>query len=344
MQADIIEQWLSRFTPARGVNDSIGLPIVLATEIGLSRTENQDRAASLIAGPTISTSQSIIAIAIADGMGGMRDGGKCASLALSSFFSHLAHSQEPDLKGLVENAVLFANSEVFSLYGGKGGSTLATVVISSTGDSVLAHLGDSRIFLARQHEKVTRLTIDDSLEEAVGGHGRELLQYVGMGLGCKPHISDTPHNSTRLILTTDGIHFLEHSLLYRVFQNCHHNRALVDRLAALTRWAGGPDNATAAIVDVASIQKNFPTLTPHQVTVSDPFSSIYFAPEQKRLSMPTKETASVVGEAGYSSQSKKEEPVAEKLKKTRKRKKTSVQLEFKVEPLSVTDDKIEDSK
>ena len=42
-----IASWLSRAGPERSVNQCFDLPIVLATDIGLQRSENQDRVAAL---------------------------------------------------------------------------------------------------------------------------------------------------------------------------------------------------------------------------------------------------------------------------------------------------------
>jgi len=78
--------WLSRPVPERDQNQCFDFPAVLATDIGLQRKENQDRVAALRISAKQS-SQPIIAVVVADGMGGMRDGAKCATFAATKAFS-----------------------------------------------------------------------------------------------------------------------------------------------------------------------------------------------------------------------------------------------------------------
>ena len=120
-----IASWLSRAGPERSVNQCFDLPIVLATDIGLQRSENQDRVAALRIGTRTSGGQPLIAVAVADGMGGMRDGGKCATLALSSFFYALTIYRGHDIQRRANAAISYANDEVFRFAAGKGGATLS---------------------------------------------------------------------------------------------------------------------------------------------------------------------------------------------------------------------------
>lgn len=79
---DKIAAWLSRTGPDRSLNQCFDLPIVLGTDVGLQRSENQDRVGALRIGSKTTGGRPLIAIAVVDGMGGMRDGGACATLAL----------------------------------------------------------------------------------------------------------------------------------------------------------------------------------------------------------------------------------------------------------------------
>jgi hypothetical protein len=42
-----VEGWLSRSVPERAINDCFGKSVALATDVGLERSENQDRVASM---------------------------------------------------------------------------------------------------------------------------------------------------------------------------------------------------------------------------------------------------------------------------------------------------------
>src|ERR1700743_1651832 len=108
-----IASWLSRAGPERSLNQCYGLPVILATDIGLQRSENQDRVAALRINSKTIAGRPLFAVAVADGMGGMREGGKCATLALSSFFYALTLYRGVDLRRRAEAAISHANDEVF---------------------------------------------------------------------------------------------------------------------------------------------------------------------------------------------------------------------------------------
>lgn len=175
-----ISVWLARSAPNRALNQCFDLPIVLATDIGLQRSENQDRVAALRINSKGSGGRPLIAVAVVDGMGGMRDGGQCATLALSSFFFALTLYRGFDLYRRATAAIAYANDQVFKFASGKGGSTFSALLIDHDRRPLLINIGDSRIYAFGGNSPVERLTRDDSLAEAVGGHGRELLQFVGM--------------------------------------------------------------------------------------------------------------------------------------------------------------------
>ena len=244
--------WLSRAGPERSVNSCVSLPVALATDIGLQRTENQDRVAALRISSNANGGRSLVAVAVADGMGGMRDGGKCATLALASFFYALTLHRNHDLQRRAVAAISHANSEVFKFAGGKGGATLSAVLLDQDLRPFIVNLGDSRVY-AFGGEKVERLTRDDSLAEAVGGHGRELLQFVGMGEGMQPHVEAVSLGISNLAITTDGIHFIEAQTLESILSNANELRSAAERLAALARWCGGPDNASSAMIDMKAL-------------------------------------------------------------------------------------------
>lgn len=125
----------------------------------------------------------------------------------------------------------------------------AVVVEPSLAPSVV-NVGDSRVYCdvtaPNGSRTLDRLTVDDSLADAFGGEGRDLLQFIGMGEGLTPHIRDVPSEAQGLLITTDGVHFLDSTLFSQIFLKSDTLRQAVDRLAALARWFGGPDNATIA--------------------------------------------------------------------------------------------------
>jgi serine/threonine protein phosphatase PrpC len=268
-----IEGWLSRLAPERAINSCFGLSAVLATDIGLERTENQDRVAAM----KISASPNgrpLIAVVVADGMGGMRDGGKCATLALSSFFYALISNRGAETEKRAEAAIAYANQNVFSFANGKGGATLSAILVDHELRPLIVHVGDSRIYSFGSGAPVNRLTTDDSLAETVGGYGRELLQFVGMGEGLQPHLIPIVDHSRQLAITTDGIHFTESATLESVLKHSSALKSASERLSALARWCGGPDNASSAIVDLPSIMQEVLKSEDTGIELWDPFGSL----------------------------------------------------------------------
>jgi PPM family protein phosphatase len=269
-----IAAWLARTVPERALSQCHDLAVVLTTDIGLHRSENQDRVAALRVSGKATDNQPLIAVAVADGMGGMRDGAACANLALSSFFYALVLNRTFGIEERTLAAMRHANDAVFNFAKGKGGATLSAVLLDRESRPFIAHLGDTRIYAFGGSTDINRLTIDDSLAEAVGGHGRELLQFVGMGEGMQPHVKPISADIPKLAITTDGIHFIEASTLASVLMHSPSLRAASERLAALARWCGGPDNASSALVDLKSLTQDVHAGTENAVELWDPFGSV----------------------------------------------------------------------
>jgi serine/threonine protein phosphatase PrpC len=269
-----IEAWLSRAVPERAVNQCFDLSAVLATDVGLQRSENQDRVAALRINAKNTSGRPLIAVAVADGMGGMRDGARCATLALSSFFYALTLYRSHEIEKRANAAIAHANDAVFRFAGGKGGTTLSAVVLDHELRPFIVHLGDSRIYSFGGGAKVERLTTDDSLAEAVGGHGRDLLQFVGMGEGMQPHVKLIPVSLRQLAITTDGIHFIESATLESVLSNAARLKPASERLSALARWCGGPDNASSALIDLQLLMQEIRNGTDTGIQLWDPFGSL----------------------------------------------------------------------
>jgi serine/threonine protein phosphatase PrpC len=136
------------------------LPMAIATDIGLVRAENQDRAVIFRAQLTGDT-PTIIAV-ICDGMGGMKEGGVCSALAISNFLSSYIDNRDIPIKSRIIQAVIQANNAVFAQYKGSGGSTLSAWVIEDEANILGVNVGDSRIYSIGT-DNINQLSIDDTL-------------------------------------------------------------------------------------------------------------------------------------------------------------------------------------
>ena len=270
-------RWLSRKTPSAQTNADISLPVVLATDVGLIRNENQDRVAALRVNTTSANGQTFAVIAVSDGMGGMRDGAECATRAISALFHEVVRFRNLPPKDRIERAVESANTLVHEYAGGKGGATLSALLVTADQGAWIANVGDSRVYgvEGKESQKVIRLTVDDTLEEAVGGHGRELLQFIGMGPGMRPHISKVSSDIDRVLISSDGVHFIAPEMLCDTFLNVQSNFELAEQLLAIARWRGAPDNASLAAISLTQLISELPKTDESGVEVWDAFTGLH---------------------------------------------------------------------
>jgi PPM family protein phosphatase len=246
--------WFNRKTIANSVR-RVGISsIALSTDTGITRTENQDRCAVLRT--RSEDGKAIVVIAVCDGMGGMISGGDCAARTIASFFLGCSHSSYATLEKTLLKATLLANEMVSSAHSGKGGSTLSAIALDSDGRLVGVNVGDSRLYCNYSAE-LLKISNDDTLSGQLNAHynlysdQNGLLQYIGIGKEISPHILPIPYhqeNEYRAIITSDGVHFLGSHLMRAIIQNAADSAKAAQRLTDLSKWCGGNDNATAAIV------------------------------------------------------------------------------------------------
>lgn len=249
--------WLQRETGSSGVRKVAPLRGAIASEIGNVRSDNQDKA---IAFKGVDAHGRDYAVAVvADGIGGMNDGAACAALAIASFSSAICELPQIDSSSPTARmiqAANFANEAVYRDYLGRGGSTLVAVLFTSGTPPIWVSAGDSRIYLHSGHA-LKLLTTDDTIAGQLNRGGRvpaehsKILQFVGMGKGLEPHVGDVKEAlEGQLILTTDGVHYLEEDSEW--FKSIIHNApdagTTAKRLVDVAKWCGGPDNATLACV------------------------------------------------------------------------------------------------
>ncbi|WP_409011714.1 PP2C family protein-serine/threonine phosphatase [Aeromonas salmonicida] len=274
MFQELLQKHLARGVLSRGLHSIDGGAIAIASDLGIKRTENQDRAAVM----KFRTRTALYTLAaVVDGMGGMRDGEQAAELAISTFFSSVLGSIHLGSEQAITQATLAANNAVFAFANGKGGSTLSALLLCSDDVNVTVNVGDSRIYAKDSAlNKLIRLSVDDSLAEAVGGSGTELLQFIGMGEGIKPHVAPLKSEVSQIYLTTDGVHYIEPKTLSDIVESAERVNQIVERLIATARWCGGPDNASICAVDLELLTFEEHVDETTVIKVSDPYTSMQF--------------------------------------------------------------------
>lgn len=207
--------WLLRRTATAGIRRVVSIGAAVATEIGNVRDENQDRA--VIARGRDKQGQEYAVLAVADGIGGMRDGSMCAAMALGTFLAVLdqhARSGVGDSEEWIRRAAHAANQAVFDRFRGDGGSTLVALVIRSGHPTFWLSVGDSRVYCANG-KNLRQVSVDDTIAgqlgktPEVGFEQSKLIQFIGMGNELEPHIASIDgERCDTVILTTDGVHYL----------------------------------------------------------------------------------------------------------------------------------------
>jgi len=223
----------------------------LNSDIGLKRSDNQDRTAALYVNTGGTLKQSFYCFVLCDGMGGMKDGSLAASIAVSTFIESLiVYRKELPEKRLLVSA-LAANDAVKSSNG--GGSTLSAILIAE--DKVFSlNAGDSRIYSTAKDGIVRRHTTDDNLKEFAGGEDERLLQYIGMGEGLRPHIKPVAVDFELIFLTSDGVHSLDENVFNKIVKHSNSATELCGRLVSTAVWTGGHDNASVIGVSKSVIE------------------------------------------------------------------------------------------
>ncbi|SFF09373.1 hypothetical protein SAMN04488523_1182 [Sulfitobacter brevis] len=166
-----LSQWLLRQTSDHGLRRVALFGGALASEIGNVRQDNQDKAVWVRASD--SNGRQFTAVVVADGMGGMREGEKCASTAIGAFVSSLISTADrfSNTINWVTSALNNANDAVFEGYQGKGGTTVVALVVREQSRPVWASAGDSRVY-SFTSQKLRQLSIDDTIAGQLGKVGR----------------------------------------------------------------------------------------------------------------------------------------------------------------------------
>lgn len=274
----MLAAWFMRRTAPRGVRRVAQFDAALASDIGSVREENQDRVA-IVRGRDHQGQPFILAM-LADGMGGMKAGAECAALTLGAFIDSLVTdariSKDAPGEWLIRGAHR-ANKAVHSKFAGEGGSTLVAALLM---EGVAPHwlsVGDSRAYQAGLGH-LRQLSLDDTLEGQLGkasaGRSRDLLQFIGIGDALEPHIGAMSSDSATILLTSDGVHFINADLLAKVIYHAPNLGYCANRLTDLAKMLGGPDNASVVAVSFNALKVNVETHISGVYEVWDPFGEL----------------------------------------------------------------------
>lgn len=215
---------------------------------------------------------------VADGMGGHSLGERASAVASRTIAREiisrlylpylvdpetLASADRPPLNDVMRAALEEANRSVASLVP-EGGTTGTAALVF--GDRVtIAHVGDSRVYLVMP-DHFERLTRDHSLVERLqelgqlsaqeaAVHPQKNVLYRALGQGDGLEVDVASHQlpvGSRLLLCSDGLWgYIPEDMLIDVVRRGPTAQAACERLVQSANDAGGPDNISAILVELA---------------------------------------------------------------------------------------------
>ena len=252
---------------------------ILASTIGLVRSENQDRVVLAEFNPASNDRENFLLVALCDGMGGGVEGGRCAEIALTSIVDALVANESGDLGSSMLDGVLTANSRIHDAYHNQGGTTFTGLLCTGTDKVSGVHVGDSRAYrFAKSSGTMEQLTIDDNLAalvtrdegqsddlEAYSYLASQLTQCLGMGDKIAPHTFEiSASESGTLLLSSDGLHHIGAGTMQEIMQHSRDMIEVAENLINKSRQVGGYDNASLALIESISVAQCDPgVLTLH---------------------------------------------------------------------------------
>ena len=186
------------------------------------REEQQDCGAALFWLPRGILSPHCAAV-VADGMGGMEDGGWASRRAVEIVVEQCLAGDHDTPRDMLAGALYRAQHEVLEALKGRGGTTL-TATVWKRQHGMLIHTGDTRAHLIERGRPFRCLTGDhtraglaDVVERLTAGSPAEhyrptepdnsLLDAIGIpeGILAERHVLHTPAEG-RVVMTSDGAH------------------------------------------------------------------------------------------------------------------------------------------
>lgn len=239
------------------------MQIFSKTDRGRVRTDNQD---AYFAGKI--TDDSVFAV-VCDGMGGANAGNVASELAVRHISEYVIRSYRDgmdmtDTEKTLKNAIVSANISLYDMAVNNaeltGMGTTAVAAFVKDGTAVIAHVGDSRIYLV--NGEIKQLTRDHSVVQSLIESGKITPEdakvhprknVITRALGAEENVavdSDCLNlsNGDTLLLCSDGLtNFLDDKDILKVFQN-NDISAVAERLVEEANENGGGDNITVVTV------------------------------------------------------------------------------------------------
>jgi serine/threonine protein phosphatase PrpC len=231
------------------------------SDIGRTRAANEDFFATDLARGLF---------VVADGLGGHAAGRVAAETGVRSFLSSMAQSHGADPLAALRACARAANRAILERTEGepalRGMATTLAALWWQDGEAVLAHVGDSRIYLLRERV-LHQLTMDHSYvcdlvfrgriapEQARRHPNRHvIMRALGVAPPAEPDLSCIrPEPGDLFLLCTDGVHsqLVDEEIRSALLECAPDLDRCARALVSAANDRGGQDNATVILVQRA---------------------------------------------------------------------------------------------
>ncbi|MBO5575090.1 MAG: Stp1/IreP family PP2C-type Ser/Thr phosphatase [Ruminococcus sp.] len=238
--------------------------ISFKTDIGMKRSENQDR----VYAEFLDNNASIAVVC--DGMGGASSGGVASQLAIDSIVSRIKENfrkdmSENSIRNMMLTSVHFANTVVYENSkadiekNGMGTTVVASLVVDKK--IYVVSVGDSRAYLLNK-EGIKQITTDHTYVEMLYRNGEisaearethELRNVITRAVGVESDVDVDyfeleEYDNFSVLLCSDGLSkYCNNEYIYDTVFEQNLDQA-VDKLIDHANESGGKDNITVAIV------------------------------------------------------------------------------------------------
>jgi protein phosphatase len=227
------------------------------SDIGKKRRENQDSF-------RIDVESGFFAVA--DGMGGMRDGALASKYAMNVLYELIDREINGEVDAekislIIKDAIIELSDLLRSLIGKHTGTTIVLALIRGD-NAAIAHMGDSRAYVFRDGEllrltedhnlfsllRKTKKFTDEELRKDKAHH--MLIRYVGME-NPRPDVEMfSIKKGDRFLLCTDGLsEMVKDEEIAEIMNEALVPETALQRLVANANESGGYDNITAIIIE-----------------------------------------------------------------------------------------------
>lgn len=227
------------------------------TDIGLQRQRNED--AYLI-------DQDRNLFLVCDGMGGHKGGDVASRMAIDTVSRHFIYHNWSEVPRALQKAIEMANQVIWDTGrhndGVKEMGTTITAAVVSTEEIVVAHVGDSSLFIIRDN-KIIKITKDHTLAEQMFKDGllkAEEMRYnafnhvLTRALGAESKVKidlyrDQVQAGDWILLCSDGLtNLLENHEILELLSIQHEPQQAARDLISMALNRGGHDNITIVLL------------------------------------------------------------------------------------------------